>query len=773
MQNPDQPDSHHLDLASETDIDSAKKQAECYISKLQEFDQLGDEAIQIIKELRPIGKFLKSKGCDRLEINLKRVKSISLEAARELGEIVYALIQLNGLTDLTPELAAALAKPWSMLEFGQLKQMSAEVVRALSNTFCLRLLGIKNLDREFLLNIAGIQGILELDHAKTIDDDAIEPLRNLPCAETYIGLEEIDEKLATGLRNIRRTIILTNPKKITMAAAEILAHNKGILIDNDILDSYFDSYESNDKIKRVKVESPGLPTLPAEALGQIQPWIPFFEKNPNFKKTVLDSSADLASYLRQKGIDHPKVFQNLNAKTDLRPILEEAFALFGESTMVEFKDSFRSKTLTEFSEQTEFIETHKDEVIQTLADQLLRIQSDLAKNLKKKSKGITADRKTFMEEKINDPALPERVKNRFRKQLSELLGQDTRAETSNTEDQLQKISNLQEKISKFHFLKPREWGCKLASRNTSELTLGDECSDCTSANISGMNFWTVPVWLTDPGFNFVLQYDENGDLAHKFGVVWEETKEGEPILTIDSMELGNSQKGKAGMNEAPKDEEKEQKMVDSAIAFIRDWAKSMGLRPENIYAAQYSNTGTSEFESFPVERLNVAKIGQLEASEKTLKSTNPDAPGKLKVYLQSLRNPQGELQEAQNEENAEKNIELGDAQKDFGLVEKAIQGFILDGSADKADCETAKAILKLAKENPKEAARKMNIFLVMQAKADTKAKLSIEGKRIDIFLNSRGHSIEKYLSAILGQVLISKGLYQKALLRHLVKKKKK
>jgi hypothetical protein len=742
---------------------------EANFHKLLKPDQLDDKTIDLLRKASETFRFLKDNDFD---------DRISIFFPNNSYIFDYSCV-----TDLSAEVASALVKisdaspgdVGSIISLDNLKGISPDAIGELSKLYnsILSLGGLKKLDHITSKALAGFVCHLDLNGIKTIEPEAIPFISQYQCGELNLnGIVTLDAPLAKALFDYAKrgnSLSILGVTRISKSVARILWPCISYINICTEVQSQMEKYvDEEGEVEGAKLEQAGLPTLPSEALEQIRPWVPLFENNPNFKSLVLDSSATLANYLRQKGIPRPEAFHNLNAAADIRPLLDEALELLSEPALAELKDSFKGKTLAEFSDQPGFIETHKDEVIQALADQLCRTHTDLAKNLKRKSKAMDTDRKSFLEGRIGDPDLPEKVKNRFRKQLGELLSQDTQAQTLGIEAQLKKIEALQSKLSKLHFLKPGEWGCRLASRNTRELTLGDECSDCTSASIGGMNFWTVPVWLTDPGFNFVLQYDENGDLAHKFGVVWEETDKGEAILTLDSMELGNSQKKKAGMDEGPLDDKKEKAMVESAIAFIRDWAREMGLNPEKLFAAQDSNTGIAEFESFPTQELMLSKIGQLEASEKTLKAANPDAP-KLNVYLQSLGIGENEEPDENDEEGPiEKNIELGNSQKDFGQVEKVIQSFILDESADKADRDTAKTILRLAKENPKEAARKMNIFLVMQAKPDTKAKLSVDGKRIDVFLNSRGHSLEKYLSAILGQVVLSKGIFQKTSLRHLV-----
>ena len=90
--------------------------------------------------------------------------------------------------------------------------------------------------------------------------------------------------------------------------------------------------------------------------------------------------------------------------------------------------------------------------------------------------------------------------------MKKLFSQDPTVEKAKLEKRIEKAKELLGRFSNLHYIRPNKSGFKLASRYVEELTLGDKCSDCTSASISGFNFWTVPTWLTDPTFNFLLQH---------------------------------------------------------------------------------------------------------------------------------------------------------------------------------------------------------------------------------------------------------------------------
>lgn len=117
----------------------------------------------------------------------------------------------------------------------------------------------------------------------------------------------------------------------------------------------------------------------------------------------------------------------------------------------------------------------------------------------------------------------------------------------------------------------------LMSRRRDDLFLGDLTGDCTSYHlVVGMNAWTVPIWLTNPGFNF-LKMVEDDKLVAKAGLLLS-VADGLPALTVDSIEVGT------GLS----DQESAADLIRGGFRFLRQWAENIGL--SRTYLNKYSNS---------------------------------------------------------------------------------------------------------------------------------------------------------------------------------------
>lgn len=107
----------------------------------------------------------------------------------------------------------------------------------------------------------------------------------------------------------------------------------------------------------------------------------------------------------------------------------------------------------------------------------------------------------------------------------------------------------------------------LASRQRDDLFLGDLTGDCTAYHLHvGMNAWTVPIWLSNPGFNF-YKITQGDQLVAKLGIVLAKEKNG-LALVVDSFEVGQ---GLA-------DEVTAGQQIRTGLQFLRQWAESIGLK---------------------------------------------------------------------------------------------------------------------------------------------------------------------------------------------------
>jgi len=679
--------------------------------------------------------------------SLNGLKTLDLEIAEILSQYKGRELYLDGLAEIDEATALALASYQGKLSLNGIQDLSLPLAKVLSkHSGALHLNGIKHLNLEVAkelgrLSHLTLNGLSEID--VLVAEALTKPAPHQRVLD-FLGLNRIRPPVAAILRQFS----LVNDLGIT---------NEGV-------QRKINTVAFGGGLEAVRQESPE--------------WLPLAERN-NFKDLVYQSGEGLRGHLREAGISCPEAFYNLNAGRNIG-VLDEVIAFFqANDEYSEFLDEFERHTLKPFSNDSQFREVYLDEMIQHLATHLYRMVREIESKIQKKSASPLdlEERRLFLQEKIDTPGLAERIKASFRKNLAKLLSPEVAQETRALQELMARAEDLLAKMNHFSFIKPGESGFRLGFRNIDELSLGDQCSDCTSASIGGTNFWTVMTWLADAGCNFLLHYDDKGKLAHKFHAVFEVNGKDEIILTLDSMELGNEQKSKPGMYQKVADSSRERKLMDEAIAFVRDkWAQYMGLPINRVYATTISNTGTDELDGrFPEVHLKIAKLGGLEAARNLLNQTNPTHGGRPRIYLQSLQNEEegDHLPQQADEELPEDGDEIPEFDKklDFRRVEVIFRDYLEGDQQSSRDFERIKELLVMAQADPDKAARLMRIFLSMHANSATKEQLSVNGQRIDIFLNSRGHSLESYFKSILGQTVLKTGQFFEAKLYHLIPEK--
>ncbi|HLD31144.1 MAG TPA: hypothetical protein VJB41_03050 [Patescibacteria group bacterium] len=521
----------------------------------------------------------------------RKIEKFNKEGIDDLSQTVDNLDQ-----DFAEVLAkyAKEAESWGLLQLRVERKIETE--------------GLKILARKF--NGDGLDICGERDFSMEEVQELVEYVRrtggNLFLRFDHAISPEMLEMLLSLPTEIEKCLFIDLPKGMERAGKLMREHDfaRAYVDGEDVDDLVFDERKS---IKKT------IDALPEEARAQIEDWLTFFDSNPNFKHLVAESGVELMDFMKKNKIANPEAFHNLNAGKDVKVLLKDFKALlvllpknFSQET---FEEIFERKNDIGYQDNDVFLTVYADELVQTIADYLSSIKNSLDEKARKR--GALSKRIIFLREKIAEIDNL-KAKKKMQKQLLAAEESEQR-DFSKIDKQQQGCSELLDRLANFNYLALGKSGFRLAGRTREELTLGDKCSDCTSANISGMNFWTVPVWLADPGFNFLLQYDENGRLAHKFGVVLDINRKGEIVLIVDSLELADAQKEQAGMYGGLADERKEQDMMDEAIDFIKQWAKRMGLDSQNIYSTSFSNTGVKELEWYPLKQISVAKLGGLES----------------------------------------------------------------------------------------------------------------------------------------------------------------
>lgn len=89
-------------------------------------------------------------------------------------------------------------------------------------------------------------------------------------------------------------------------------------------------------------------------------------------------------------------------------------------------------------------------------------------------------------------------------------------------------------------LPPQSRFVRFMQRDLFDLKSANLTGDCTAWNLKvGFNAWTVPVWVTNPSFNFAYIYSGNW-LAAKFGMILAFDKDQKPQVIIDSIETNKN-----------------------------------------------------------------------------------------------------------------------------------------------------------------------------------------------------------------------------------------
>jgi hypothetical protein len=89
-------------------------------------------------------------------------------------------------------------------------------------------------------------------------------------------------------------------------------------------------------------------------------------------------------------------------------------------------------------------------------------------------------------------------------------------------------------------LPPKSSTLRFMERNLFDVKSGNITADCTAWNMDlGFNAWTIPVWVTNPSFNFVYIYKENQMIA-KLGLILTHDQNEQPAVVIDSIETNKN-----------------------------------------------------------------------------------------------------------------------------------------------------------------------------------------------------------------------------------------
>jgi hypothetical protein len=156
---------------------------------------------------------------------------------------------------------------------------------------------------------------------------------------------------------------------------------------------------------------------------------------------------------------------------------------------------------------------------------------------------------------------------------------------------------IAKRISEIFKLDEKQTDFALASRTRDDMFLGDLTGDCTAYHLNvGMNAWTVPAWLSNPGFNF-FKISSEGKLIAKLGVLMGKDENGK-TLVVDSMEFSYS----------ITDEAAAINKFHEGLTFLKNWASRVGFK--RVVVNRYCNS---------------TEIGNI----MEMRLTTPDSPSEL------------------------------------------------------------------------------------------------------------------------------------------------
>lgn len=223
------------------------------------------------------------------------------------------------------------------------------------------------------------------------------------------------------------------------------------------------------------------------------------------------------------------------------------------------------------------------------------------------------------------------------------------------EGKQQQKKGMAQALSLVFNLDGRKRNIALASREKNDLYLGDLTGDCTAFHLhTGMNAWTVPVWLSNPGFNFFKISDENDQLVAKFGLLLA-LKNGQPALVIDSVETSKN----------ISDPEKAKQQIMDGFQELKHWANTINL--QDVFLKPFSNSSELHplLESIiqKSEEVELEALGGLKGVAE-LRSKLGGGEVDEKIYLQSAHDIEESTEDIEKlEEVIRKTIEIAPKEK--------------------------------------------------------------------------------------------------------------
>jgi hypothetical protein len=178
-------------------------------------------------------------------------------------------------------------------------------------------------------------------------------------------------------------------------------------------------------------------------------------------------------------------------------------------------------------------------------------------------------------------------------------------------------------------LPPRSGLVQFMDRDLFDLKSANLTADCTAWNLDdGFNAWTLPVWLTNPNFNFAYIHHGNAMVA-KFGIVLAFDGEQKPQVIIDSIETNK--------NLQNVDEVAALEAIYAGFVELQKWADRNNFGTLKVCTFTNSKELTA---NLPIVRNTKEDDRRLSfdglvATKELMKSTGIEGEGVPAIYLQS------------------------------------------------------------------------------------------------------------------------------------------
>lgn len=351
------------------------------------------------------------------------------------------------------------------------------------------------------------------------------------------------------------------------------------------------------------------------------------------KLPILRSAPGYIKQLGQKNVDIAK-FWNISDIDQAQKVVEAIMA--DQRTASLFESRFKAKTGNEFNETTEAEK-------RALADLNLNLARNVYAELYARRTGYEQVSQRIMEQvdQANQMENPRKKLKPILKWIQQVYPEfsdydpaairqfiETHQAELNAAHE-QKQSGVAETLQRLEAVMPASANfVRFMDRSLFDLKSANLTTDCTAWNLhTGFNAWTVPVWVTNPSFNFAYIYAGN-TIAAKMGMILAFDKDNIPQVIIDSIETNK--------NLAKEDDTIALEAIYAGFSELQNWADKNGFGTLQVCTFTNSQELTA---NLPIINGGKNDLGLtydgLVATEELLNALGVNAEQLPPIYLQS------------------------------------------------------------------------------------------------------------------------------------------